>query len=327
MSWSRPMRWPRSGRPACWDRCTWRSIRRSARRRRGRLEPGATIGAGQVVDLPVDRTDAVVAVGRRQRRRTRPDRRHHPQLQRRAVRAPGQSPRSAHSTRHLRRHAGPTARQHHRHHRGAEPARRHVRRPARRHHPGAATKIPPALDVLIRERPRITTALDKLRRLQRHRDRAGQRHAGRPGEQPAEPRADAPRAGRRRTGSRHRARVRPDVPVQPEPHRPRRPRRLHEPVRRLSISPYPGSSGRLFLGTRWGEEDATLVPAPGEPYYNRYTQDPLRPSGIGAAATASPAARRSSTAAACRHVTAVSARRRINAAPAPVSPDRHGGGG
>ena len=31
----------------------------------------------------------------------------------------------------------------------------------------------------------------------------------------------------------------------------------------------------LLLGTRWGDENATLVPAPGEPYIERYTFDPL----------------------------------------------------
>jgi phospholipid/cholesterol/gamma-HCH transport system substrate-binding protein len=31
----------------------------------------------------------------------------------------------------------------------------------------------------------------------------------------------------------------------------------------------------LMLGTRWGEPGAALVPAPGEPYYLRYTYDPL----------------------------------------------------
>lgn len=31
----------------------------------------------------------------------------------------------------------------------------------------------------------------------------------------------------------------------------------------------------IFLGTRWGEEGAPLVPMPGEPYYTRYTVDPL----------------------------------------------------
>lgn len=31
----------------------------------------------------------------------------------------------------------------------------------------------------------------------------------------------------------------------------------------------------LFLGTRWGEEGASLVPAPGEPWYQNYTYDPV----------------------------------------------------
>ena len=31
----------------------------------------------------------------------------------------------------------------------------------------------------------------------------------------------------------------------------------------------------LFLGTRWGEEHAQLIPAPGDPYYLNYTYDPL----------------------------------------------------
>jgi phospholipid/cholesterol/gamma-HCH transport system substrate-binding protein len=31
----------------------------------------------------------------------------------------------------------------------------------------------------------------------------------------------------------------------------------------------------LLLGTRWGQPDAPLVPAPGDPYYLRYTYDPL----------------------------------------------------
>ena len=70
MWWSPPTRWPRSGRPACWDPCTWRWTRRSGKRPRGRLQPGATHRAGQVVDLSVHRADTVLAVGRRQRRRT-----------------------------------------------------------------------------------------------------------------------------------------------------------------------------------------------------------------------------------------------------------------
>ena len=31
----------------------------------------------------------------------------------------------------------------------------------------------------------------------------------------------------------------------------------------------------LLLGTRWGDENATLMPARGEPYFQRYTNDPL----------------------------------------------------
>jgi phospholipid/cholesterol/gamma-HCH transport system substrate-binding protein len=31
----------------------------------------------------------------------------------------------------------------------------------------------------------------------------------------------------------------------------------------------------LFLGTRWGEAGAKLVPAPGDPYYLNYTYEPL----------------------------------------------------
>lgn len=40
----------------------------------------------------------------------------------------------------------------------------------------------------------------------------------------------------------------------------------------------------LFLGTRWGQEGATLVPAPGDPWYSMYTLDPL-----GAPVTPAPA--------------------------------------
>lgn len=32
----------------------------------------------------------------------------------------------------------------------------------------------------------------------------------------------------------------------------------------------------LLLGTRWGEQNASLVPAPGDPWYSTYTRDPLK---------------------------------------------------
>jgi len=38
---------------------------------------------------------------------------------------------------------------------------------------------------------------------------------------------------------------------------------------------YPRLKRTLFLGTRWGDEDAKLIPAPGDPFYLDYSYDPL----------------------------------------------------
>ena len=130
---------------------------------RGRLKPGATIPLDKSSTYPsTEQTLASLSVvinagglGA--------DRRHHPQLQRRAVRARRADPGSADSPRHassarwtnsattsspsiqgLNRLAGTFAGQ------------RDVITQALR-------KLPPALEVLIRERPRITEALNKLR--------------------------------------------------------------------------------------------------------------------------------------------------------------------
>lgn len=43
----------------------------------------------------------------------------------------------------------------------------------------------------------------------------------------------------------------------------------------------------MFLGTRWGDQDAKLVPAPGEPWYLNYTYDPLK-TGIADPVPATP---------------------------------------
>ena len=120
----------RADQPAGVDASGAQSAARAAAERKaatGRHHP-----AEPIVDLSVDRADAVVAVGRRQRRRTGADRRHHPQLQRRAVRTRSRDPRPAHPAGQFRRHARRTARQHRRVHPAAEPARRHLRRPTRR---------------------------------------------------------------------------------------------------------------------------------------------------------------------------------------------------
>ena len=41
---------------------------------------------------------------------------------------------------------------------------------------------------------------------------------------------------------------------------------------------YPRLKRTLFLGTRWGDENAKLIPAPGDPWYAQYSFDPL---GVG----------------------------------------------
>lgn len=39
---------------------------------------------------------------------------------------------------------------------------------------------------------------------------------------------------------------------------------------------YPRLKKTLLLGTRWGDENARLIPAPGDPYYLNYSYDPLK---------------------------------------------------
>ena len=39
---------------------------------------------------------------------------------------------------------------------------------------------------------------------------------------------------------------------------------------------YPRLKKTLFLGTRWGDENAKLIPAPGDPYYLNYSYDPMK---------------------------------------------------
>ena len=38
---------------------------------------------------------------------------------------------------------------------------------------------------------------------------------------------------------------------------------------------YPRLKRTLFLGTRWGDENAKLIPAPGDPYYLNYSYNPM----------------------------------------------------
>ena len=79
----------------------------------------------------------------------------------------------------------------------------------------ALKEIPPALDVLIKERPNVTTALDKLGTVQRHRHRSGQRRRRRPGDRSEEPRARDQGARRHRAGPEPRADLGDGLPVRP----------------------------------------------------------------------------------------------------------------
>jgi phospholipid/cholesterol/gamma-HCH transport system substrate-binding protein len=134
--------------------------------------------------------------------------------------------------------------------------------------------VPPALDVLIRERPRLTTALDKLRVFSNTATRlVNDSEADLVKDlQNLEPTlrglADVgPELGTAIAGSFvfpftqnfvDRA-VRGDY------------FNLHVDLD-LSI---PRLKRGLMLGTHWGQLDQPLVPAPGDPYYLNYTHDPL----------------------------------------------------
>ena len=66
----------------------------------------------------------------------------------------------------------------------------------------ALKDIPPALDVLIKERPNLTTRAAEARDVQRHRHPVGQRRGRRSGDEPQEPRAGAQGTRRCRTRPR-----------------------------------------------------------------------------------------------------------------------------
>ena len=138
----------------------------------------------------------------------------------------------------------------------------------------ALRKIPPALDVLIAERPRITTALDKLRAFSDTTTRLVN-----------DSQADLVTNLRNLDPT---IRALADVGDG-----------LDQALATASVFPLgqnvidrglrgdfmnlfaiidltvPRLKRSLLLGTRWGQPGAALVPAPGDPYYLRYTYDPL----------------------------------------------------
>jgi ABC-type transporter Mla subunit MlaD len=138
----------------------------------------------------------------------------------------------------------------------------------------ALTKIPPALDVLIAERPTITTALDRLRVFSDtattlvHDTQADLVHDLQNLEPTLRALADV---GKNLDTALAYTTVFPFGQTL-----------IDRGVRGDYINFFgeidfsvPRLKRSLLLGTRWGDENATLVPAPGEPYTQRYTHDPL----------------------------------------------------
>jgi phospholipid/cholesterol/gamma-HCH transport system substrate-binding protein len=151
----------------------------------------------------------------------------------------------------------------------------------------ALRKIPPALDVLIRERPRLTTALDKLRVFSNT----------------ATGLINDTQADLVKNLKNLEPTIRGLADVGPE---------LDTAIAAGFVFPFtqnfvdravrgdyfnlhvdldlsiPRLKRGLLLGTHWGQLDMPEPPAPGEPYYLNYTRDPLhaamRPPWVGAPA-------------------------------------------
>jgi phospholipid/cholesterol/gamma-HCH transport system substrate-binding protein len=138
----------------------------------------------------------------------------------------------------------------------------------------ALRKIPPALDVLNKERPRITMALDKLRIFS----------------DTASGLVNDTQADLVKNLQNLEPTIKALADIGPD---------LDAAIAQATVYPYaqsfidravrgdyvnfyaildltvPRLKRTLFLGTRWGQEGAELVPAPGDPWYLNYSYDPL----------------------------------------------------
>ncbi|WP_328356049.1 MCE family protein [Mycobacterium sp. NBC_00419] len=139
----------------------------------------------------------------------------------------------------------------------------------------ALNRIPPALDVLVNERPRITTALEKLRDFS-NLATGLVNDAG----------ADLVRNLQNLEPTlKALADVGPklDTALAYFPTFPYTQSFVDRAIRGDYMNQFiifdftvPRLKRGLFLGTRWGDENAKLVPAPGDPWYATYTYDPLQ---------------------------------------------------
>ncbi|CAN5311508.1 MCE family protein [soil metagenome] len=139
----------------------------------------------------------------------------------------------------------------------------------------ALERIPPAIDVLIQERPRLTTALEKLGTFSDTANRLAS-------ESQADLVADLKNL---EPTLKALADLGPDLaPVLGyAPTFPYTQSFMDRGIRGDYYNLFatidltvPRLKRSLFLGTRWEQEGAQLVPAPGDPYFLNYTYDPLK---------------------------------------------------
>ncbi|WP_193047060.1 MCE family protein [Mycolicibacterium baixiangningiae] len=138
----------------------------------------------------------------------------------------------------------------------------------------ALKDIPPALDVLIKERPRLTTALEKLGRFSDTatglvNDAGDDLVTNLRNLEPA---------------LKSLADIGPDLSsaliwATAFPYGPAFADKITKGdfinLYAIFDLTYPRLKKTMFLGTRWGDENAKLIPAPGDPYYLNYSYDPM----------------------------------------------------
>jgi virulence factor Mce-like protein len=138
----------------------------------------------------------------------------------------------------------------------------------------ALKEIPPALDVLIRERPNLTTALDRLGTFS---DTATELVNDAGDDLVTNLRNLEP-------ALKALADIGPDLTpgllwATAFPYGPAFADRITrgDYINLFAVFDitYPRLKRTLFLGTRWGDEDAKFIPAPGDPFYLNYSYDPL----------------------------------------------------
>lgn len=138
----------------------------------------------------------------------------------------------------------------------------------------ALQRIPPALDVLVKERPRITAALQKFGRFS---DTATKLISSAREDLLTNLRNFEPTLQALADVGPNLAADLAFMPTYPYPQN-----FIDRAIRGDYLNEFitfdftiPRLKRGLFLGTRWGQEGAPLVPAPGDPWYANYTKDPL----------------------------------------------------